>query len=328
MRGDFLISSKKSGVAAATMAPPPPAERALTLDAIIAFTEQHDLWDKPTWHVAQNVIMPATAAAEDRPARRFYELVEPSQVGSVDIFVSHSWANSWGLLVAACRAFVADVVGEEGEFHLGMGAGLTYVSRQFAKRAEARSKESGVAPTTRGGQLRLWVDIFAVMQHDDAGHGKLVDVSALTDVVDASAATLMVLDEEASTLTRAWCLHECAQTIISFERHKRVEVPAALASRTPARSSATVPLKPNHVFHARIGTHARHEFAPASVAVMKRAVQNVDVRLAQAKYPADLAMIMEEAAKVRTEKYGSGLDAVNKMGRMALSNVLSNAELQ
>jgi len=60
---------------------------------------------------------------------------------------------------------------------------------------------------------------------------------------------------------------------------------------------------------------------------MKRAMASVDVGKAQAKYPEDLKMILDLASRVRTQKYGEGLKAINRMGKMALANVLSNAEL-
>ncbi len=87
----------------------------------------------------------------------------PSDVGSVDIFLSHSWGNPWGLLVAAAVDFVNTLIDGTSEFRLGNSPGLHEVHRRFSALAGVRGG---------GGKLRLWIDILAVCQHPCEGQSR------------------------------------------------------------------------------------------------------------------------------------------------------------
>ena len=54
-------------------------KRAITLRALLEFTERHDLWDKPTHWVVEHLIRPATAPGQG--VERYHELFEPDDVG-------------------------------------------------------------------------------------------------------------------------------------------------------------------------------------------------------------------------------------------------------
>lgn len=195
------------------------------------------------------------------------------------------------------------------------------------------------------------------MQHPNSQNK--ADVRGLGKVVDKSACTLMVLDtEKRLPLTRAWCLYEMAITIKSFEKHKKKEIPLGKGSKR------TVSLKPNHIFHCRMviqyamqcnantyivlyyrlhnsssfryvtvliiiiqGKYSRNgEFFPANEAELKASL-NVDASKAEATFPEDLTMIRKLTEKIKTESYGQGFTAVNKMAKMALANLLSYEQL-
>jgi len=289
-----------------------PSHRAISLEALVDFTNKHDLWDKETWWVAENIIMPATLPdsadgdGQGGPPKRYYELLPPEDVGKVDVFLSHTWGNSWGLLVAAALHFVQCLSAGEEEFRITMGAGLHHISQKFVKISKKR-------------KVRVWIDVFAVMQH--ATDGKAVDVNSLGEVVDASLVTLMVLDKQsAAPLSRIWCLYEMIMTAESFEKHKVETVKLE-------KGNNTVELKPNHVFHVRIGSSDGDSFSAAMPKEIKKVFHQTDVENAQAKYEEDRLMVLKLAGAVKTKKYGQGFSAINKMAKQALSNVLSYAEL-
>ena len=82
--------------------------RGVTVEWLIAFTDEHELWDDvPTWVVQQRFIKPLTEAARCR----FTDLPEMQNaacadgttkvVGPADVFMSHTWGAPWGDLVAA-----------------------------------------------------------------------------------------------------------------------------------------------------------------------------------------------------------------------------------
>ena len=310
--------------------PQPPSKRAVSLRAVVDFCERLDLWDRPTFEVVQEIVKPATAPGAG--PERYHELFDPADVGPTHIFCSHCWGSPFGLLVAGAADFVKDLVGETGEFTEGMGAALTFTSRKFAGVAAAEAKKAGrAADGLPGADIRLWIDIFAIKQHSSNDH------ECLGGVVAKSPLTLMVLDEAAKPLTRVWCLYEMIKTVEAFE--KRPEETLQVSDHTGAewggargaaakagRVGPTIALKPNHVFHARMGTHSRGLFRWASLPLMKRAVSAVDMAKAQATVASDKTMILALAKAVKTKAYGDGLPAINKMGKRALCNLIASVE--
>ena len=164
---------------------------------------------------------------------------------------------------------------------------------------------------------------MAIMQH--AGAGNTADIKNLGDVVKESRCTLMVLDQkQAIPFTRAWCLYELAVTLESFEKTKKKTIEVS--------PKIQMTLKPNHVFYARAGRveqaeDGAHGFEWASAKALRKINTNLDMENAQAKFPQDLEMIKEKTRKLQIEGYGTGFKAINKMGRLALMNLLSYQEL-
>ena len=172
---------------------------------------------------------------------------------------------------------------------------------------------------------------MAIMQH--AGAGNTADIKNLGDVVKESRCTLMVLDQKhAIPFTRAWCLYELAVTLESFEKTKKKTIEVS--------PKVQMTLKPNHVFYARAGrmsdtgaeqTEQKDQAFPvfewASAKALRKINTNLDMENAQAKFPQDLEMIKEKTRKLQIEGYGTGFKAINKMGRLALMNLLSYQEL-
>ena len=320
-----------------------PSWRAVTLDALLSFTRDHDLWEKPTWWVVENVVKPLTTmppAAEDPETQGIRGVELPcfeNEVGKTDVFVSHAWGNTFGLLVTAAADFANDIVNGEGEFTDGMGGALEWTSGNFRRIAQKRLKalSSSSQPgkkLTPVGRIRFWVDILAIMQH--VGAGNTADIKNLGDVVKESRCTLMVLDQkQAMPFTRAWCLYELAVTLESFEKTKKktIEVSPKINGDRVA-PKIQIKLKPNHVFYARAGRVERAEdgvpyFEWANAKALRKINTNLDMENAQAKFPRDLEMIKEKTRKLQIEGYGTGFKAINKMGRLALMNLLSYQEL-
>jgi ankyrin repeat protein len=75
--------------------------KGIRIDALIAFANDHDCWEWPTWKVNRDIIKPAT-----RQTRcRYGELLETKEYfGPATVFVSHCWGASFGDLIgAACH---------------------------------------------------------------------------------------------------------------------------------------------------------------------------------------------------------------------------------
>lgn len=73
--------------------------RGVSIRWLVAWTTEHDCWEKPTWQVQRDLIKPHT---EGFGRCRYVEL--PGVVGVVGpaaVFGSHCWGASWGLLVSA-----------------------------------------------------------------------------------------------------------------------------------------------------------------------------------------------------------------------------------
>ena len=85
-------------------------------------------------------------------------------------------------------------------------------------------------------------------------------------------------------------------------------------------------LKPNHIFHARMGSHVRARFHMAELGPMRKAVSAIDMAKAQATIASDREIILALARQVKTKAYGDGLSAINKMGKRALCNLIASKE--
>ena len=78
------------------------SERAVTVRWLTQWCDKYDLWKVPTWQVVDDVIKVLTAQRRCR----FVDLeeeVHDDEMGTVDVFISHCWANEFGDLVAAAQ---------------------------------------------------------------------------------------------------------------------------------------------------------------------------------------------------------------------------------
>ena len=100
----------------------------------------------------------------------FVQLV-PAAVAKPTAFASHAFGNPFSLLVAALREHFVNAVAAE---------------------------------------VSVWVDIFAINQHDPSAdlHGG----RALARTIELASATLVVLDRSALPMSRLWCLYEIGST--------------------------------------------------------------------------------------------------------------------
>ncbi|KAK3288247.1 hypothetical protein CYMTET_4266 [Cymbomonas tetramitiformis] len=95
--------------------------RGISLDYLLEFAWEHSAWDMPTHEVVRQLIVPATA----QTGQPYTSLLPAETVGLPTIFVSHSWQNPFGLVVATARKYAS-----------------SYSHAPF-----------------------LWLDIFAITQH-------------------------------------------------------------------------------------------------------------------------------------------------------------------
>ena len=73
----------------------------VTVDWLLAFTFDHDCWDKTTWWVNRHIIKEATRETRCRYAH-LDEMKEYS--GPADVFASHPWGSKWGdVVLAVCH---------------------------------------------------------------------------------------------------------------------------------------------------------------------------------------------------------------------------------
>ena len=180
--------------------------RGVSLDFLLEFTYEHNLWDVPTYEVVRRIVQPATCGADGRP---YTSLLEAGQVGSPSVFLSHAWCNPFGLVVAAARKYASDA---------------------------AKRKHKG---GHRHQPTYLWLDIFAVSQHP--GDRQQHDLSRLeATIARPDCTTLVVLDNAGIPLTRCWCVFEFLTTLLhAGDRYGKLQVRAG--SVVPGSAGEFVP---------------------------------------------------------------------------------------
>ena len=118
----------KRGIAVNSL--PSTAKRCVSLSFILRFTKHFNLWHKKTFEVVKEIIVPMTSNAQvawaDLPPEE--SLCEEGEIKPPQLFLSHAWSNSWGLLVLALE--------------------------NYAKFNNADHKK-----------LTCWIDIFVINQH-------------------------------------------------------------------------------------------------------------------------------------------------------------------
>ena len=86
--------------------------RAVRVDALVDFVEEHDLWKVSTKEMIERLFQPSMCFLS--AAEAFFA---PSQLGEADVYVSHNWDSTFGCIVAAVASFIGDMVHEHNEFH-------------------------------------------------------------------------------------------------------------------------------------------------------------------------------------------------------------------
>jgi ankyrin repeat protein len=73
----------------------------VTIEWLLAFTFDHNCWDRPTWWVNRHIIKEATRTNR----KRYMELDEMKQYARpATVFMSHCWGATWGdVVLAACH---------------------------------------------------------------------------------------------------------------------------------------------------------------------------------------------------------------------------------
>ncbi len=82
----------------------PVEHRAISIQRLVALTEEHGLWGKTTADVVHEFVVPNAATGESYSAN-----LPKQDVGPVQVFASHAWSNKWGLLVESLRTLCANL---------------------------------------------------------------------------------------------------------------------------------------------------------------------------------------------------------------------------
>lgn len=238
--------------------------RGLSLNALLKLVSQYDLWNVPTYKVVCEHVTPLTspdATGLTTPVR-MCDLLDIRDVGEASVFVSHSWGNPFGLIVAAC-----------GEFE------------------EWLKSRNEITSTTY-----YWVDTHAIIQHKLTQQSD--DLRQLEEVIQHVKYTLLVLDDNAAPLTRAWCLYEIATTILSNS-------------------------KKLHILAGHLDDS--HQLVKCERAHIWSMFYDVKMENAEATFPSDLEMIFARAQQVQWEGK-QGFEAVNWMLQRALIDMKFDAD--
>lgn len=123
-----------------------------------------------TQQVVTDIIKPYTLDRRCRFAQVVPAAVAPP-TAQLTVFVSHAFGNPFSLLVATLREHFANAVATE---------------------------------------VFVWVDVFAINQHDPSAD--LLDGLVLSRTIELAAHTLVVLDRAALPMSRLWCLYEIGCT--------------------------------------------------------------------------------------------------------------------
>lgn len=132
---------------------------------------------KSTAEVVSQIIRPATAKLRCR----YVDLIKDQKrsVGHVQWYVSHRWGAE----------FKSSLV------------------QQLSRHHQRQAASSGSAAGSDDDDVYVWIDIFAVNQHQAPP-----DLGQLLSVLQAARGTLLVLEDGGAPLTRLWCLWEAWQT--------------------------------------------------------------------------------------------------------------------
>lgn len=260
---------------------PSTALRCVSLSFLVRFTDHHQLWHRKTKDVVRDIIVPLSESeqcvwSDLEPAT---SLLHPEEdIGPPQIFVSHAWTNTWGLLVLALVSYA--------EFH-------------------------GVSPV----KLKCWIDIFVINQHNYMQELAQLDAviavcGNFIQIVDSENAVplkrVWCLYEVMARIK-----HKKGGKITVTVASITPPLPAATStsSASPSPGSSDVTSS-----EGTPPTPAAPELILAPQKRIDELLRHVDMQRAEASYPADVEKIFR---LVRTEVPG-GFKTVNAEVQQAL----------
>jgi len=216
-------------------------QRAIRLDSILELHHHFRfiIGDRDMYYVTSNILHPLTKPPLAKSRYSYAEVAGPVRA---TFFVSHYW---------------------------GM---------PFEHSVKSLSKHAQLADQRDFKQTSYWVCSFAINQHsieEELGGGDLFQSSFYMALVDPrTRATVMLLDDEATPLTRVWCLFEVLQTFILSHQQPGFQglllcTPSGVLNQS---SNVSVDMA---ITVARRLTHLRLEDAKASKAADKQTIDDL-----------------------------------------------------
>ncbi|GFR47675.1 hypothetical protein Agub_g9420, partial [Astrephomene gubernaculifera] len=169
---------------------------AVSLAFLKRFVEEHKLSERKltTRQLVCDIIKPATAAADCRYGYTEVMLQDAGQQAAVSqgkpfYFISHAWSRPcMETFDMVCHHFKPE------------------------QQRMWRRRDGQALPPLSDEEVFVWLDIFAINQHEITDETDF-DLAAVAEAVHDAECTLMVLDAEGTVLTRIWCLYEAWQSM-------------------------------------------------------------------------------------------------------------------
>jgi hypothetical protein len=165
------------------------ADRAVSLSFLKKFCLTHGAWEMPTSDVVEKIVRPRT-----RSPCSYSELLPAEHTGRTNIFVSHAWKQPFGLLLAALTRFCG--VEDEDDDDDDTTSSKKKKKKKKKKQLRREREKKMLA-------CKVWLDVFAIRQHAPAA-----DLSQLHAIVASAPNFVIVMDTNATPLSRAWCVYE------------------------------------------------------------------------------------------------------------------------
>ena len=286
---------------------PSTALRCVSLSFLLRFTDHYQLWHHLTRDVVSEVIAPLSKEqqcvwSDLDPA---VSLLESSDIAPPQIFVSHAWTNSWGLLVLGVQAYA--------KFHKVNAKKLicwidVFVINQHNYMQELKQLDRVIEVCANFIQIvdsehavplgRVWClyEVMARLKYKKNG-GLTVTVASITPPEETVSTTSDGGNNSSS--------HSGSSTNTSTNITITTTTTTTTTSTT-APNAATAPVTTT--------APARPHLLPATHSRIQAVLQQVDMEQAQASYPEDVEKILQ---LVRTQIRG-GFATVNAQVREAL----------
>mmetsp|Transcript_18608 Transcript_18608/g.20229 ORF Transcript_18608/g.20229 Transcript_18608/m.20229 type:complete len:534 (+) Transcript_18608:62-1663(+) len=180
--------------------------RGVSIEFLLEFTKQNDLWDKSTAWVTRNIIQPRTIYTRER----YVEFIKTTKLdlpelrnlkhgpalGIATTFVSHCWNGSWGTLVAA--------VSEQADLDKFVWIDI-FAVRQWPSEKSIAKKDLNFRAAIKS--LECTSFVLVCCSHKDITE---MAVQAQT------SRNMKAIDKDAKRAVaffRAWCLVEIAEAV-------------------------------------------------------------------------------------------------------------------